>query len=218
MPLIYSFVARDTVILAEYTSYSGNFNTVAIECLQNIKNMDQKFTIVADKHTFNFLVSDGYTFLVVADEAYGRQIPFAYLERVRDEFKAQFGEKGRTANAHTLDRSFGPKLKAAMEYCMEHPEEVSKIAAVQQKVAQVKDVMLQNVNQVITRGEKLDVLVDKTDDLRNQAEKFQKQGHQLRRKMWWQNCRMKLIIALCLVLLGVILFVIICFSGGNCLK
>lgn len=218
MPLIYSFVARDTVILAEYTSYSGNFNTVAIECLQNIKHMDQKFTIVADKHTFNFLVSDGYTFLVVADEAYGRQIPFAYLERVRDEFKTSYGEKGKTATAHSLDRSFGPKLKAAMEYCMEHPEEVSKIASVQQKVNQVKDVMVQNINQVMVRGEKLEVLVDKTDDLRSQAEKFQKQGRQLRSKMWWQNCRMKLIIAVCILLLGVILFVIICFSGGNCLK
>ena len=70
MPLIYSFVARDTVILAEYTSYSGNFNTVAIECLQNIKHMDQKFTIVADKHTFNFLVSDGYSKYFQCDQTF----------------------------------------------------------------------------------------------------------------------------------------------------
>lgn len=31
MPLIYAFVARRTTVLAEYTSYSGNFSTIAIQ-------------------------------------------------------------------------------------------------------------------------------------------------------------------------------------------
>lgn len=58
MPLIYSFVARGTTVLAEYTAYSGNFKTVAIECLQNVTNPEAKFTINCDRHTFNFL-NDG---------------------------------------------------------------------------------------------------------------------------------------------------------------
>eukprot|EP00798_Chlamydomonas_sp_ICE-L_P031645 gene31645-6842_t len=78
MPLIYSFVARGAegahAILAEYTPFSGNFNTVAIEILHKIPNPDSKFTIACDAHTFNFVVSNGFTFLVVADEAYGRQV------------------------------------------------------------------------------------------------------------------------------------------------
>ena len=31
MPLIYSFVARGTTVLADYTSYTGNFSVVAIQ-------------------------------------------------------------------------------------------------------------------------------------------------------------------------------------------
>lgn len=152
MPLIYSFVARDTTVLAEYTPYSGNFNTVAIECLQRLNNPESKFTIACDRHTFNFLVHNGFSespnarvlevplpwawlsrggachvglpavatwerlpaparppaaYLVVADEEYGRQVPFAFLERVRDEFEEKFAEKGRTAAAHSMDRTFG---------------------------------------------------------------------------------------------------------------
>lgn len=218
MPLIYAFVARETTVLAEYTPYSGNFNTVAIECLQRLNNPESKFTIACDRHTFNFLVHNGFTFLVVADEEYGRQVPFAFLERVRDEFEEKFAEKGRTAAAHSMDRTFGPRLKNHMEYCMAHPEEISKIAAVQKKMNEVKDVMVENIEKVLERGEKIELLVDKTEDLRNQAEQFQKKGRQLRNKMWWQNCRMKLLVLLVLLLLGVVLFVIICFSGGNCLK
>lgn len=56
-----------------------------------------------------------------------------------------------------------------MAYCAEHPEEVSKMAAVQRKVDEVKSIMMQNVEQVLVRGERLDVLVDRTDDLRDQV-------------------------------------------------
>jgi hypothetical protein len=48
------------------------------------------------------------------DEAFGRQIPFAFLERVSDEFIAGFASKGKTAAPHSMDRSFGAKLKQHM--------------------------------------------------------------------------------------------------------
>jgi hypothetical protein len=51
--------------------------------------------------------------LVVADEAYGRQIPFAFLERVRDEFDEKFADKGRVSPAHSLDKTFGCVNEAA---------------------------------------------------------------------------------------------------------
>ena len=38
---------------------------------------------------------------------YGRQVPFAFLESVKDEFRDKYGEKARTAQAGSLDRAFG---------------------------------------------------------------------------------------------------------------
>lgn len=57
--------------------------------------------------------------------------------------------------------------------------------------------------------------MDKADALNSQAEQFQKKGNQLRRAMWWQNCRMKLIALVVVLLLAVVLFLAICFGGGN---
>jgi hypothetical protein len=48
------------------------------------------------------------------DEAFGRQIPFAFLERVSDEFMASFASKGKTAAPHSMDRLVGAKLKQHM--------------------------------------------------------------------------------------------------------
>jgi vesicle-associated membrane protein 7 len=217
--LIYSFVAREGTVLAEHSALAGNFRAVAVECLQNSQITDDKFTVTADAYTFNYLVHSGYTFLVVADEAYGRQIPFAFLERLRDAFMEKFADRARTAPENSLNSSFGPTIKRQMEYCRDHPEEISKMVSVQRKVDEVKGIMMQIVEKVLVRGERLDVLVDRTDDLRDQAAKFQRQGTQLRKKMWWQNFRMQIIVVGVVVLLVVVIFLLACFTGGrNCVS
>ena len=65
----------------------------------------------ADHHTFNYLADGGYVFLVVADEEFGRQVPFACLERIKNDFKTTYADRAKDAIAHSLDRSFGPTLK-----------------------------------------------------------------------------------------------------------
>uniref|UniRef100_A0A1D2A6W9 Vesicle-associated membrane protein 726 n=1 Tax=Auxenochlorella protothecoides TaxID=3075 RepID=A0A1D2A6W9_AUXPR len=219
MPLIYSFVARQTTVLADYTSFTGNFSVVAIQALEKgAQGNNSKFTYSCDGHTFNYLSANGYTFLVVADDAFGRQIPFAFLEKVKEEWFQKWADKGAAAFAHSLDKSFGPRLKYWMDYCEQHPEELSKVASVQKKVDEVKNIMVENIERVLERGEKIELLVDKTDNLRFQADKFHKTGRQLRSRMWWQSFRMKMIIIVIIILVAVIIFCAVCFSGGNCLK
>lgn len=57
---IYSFVARGTMVLVEYTEFTGNFPAIASQCLQKLPSSNNKFTYTCDHHTFNFLVEDGY--------------------------------------------------------------------------------------------------------------------------------------------------------------
>ena len=146
MPLVYAFVARrDGTILAEHTQVAGNFASVAQECLNNLKDSDEKFTVTADGYTFNFLTHGAYgargmcarcvcdaraqgnmrapahtrlnakhprhtlnaVYLGVADEAYGRAIPFAFLDRARAAFAEKFADKGLASAPRGLDRTFG---------------------------------------------------------------------------------------------------------------
>jgi hypothetical protein len=47
-------------------------------------------------------------YLIVADEEVGRQIPFAFLDRVKDDFKRRYqGGKADLTVAHGLDSEFG---------------------------------------------------------------------------------------------------------------
>ena len=55
---------------AEHTGsqFTGNFRSVAIQCLDRVPSGNNKFTFTAKGHSFNFLIEGGYTYLVVADE------------------------------------------------------------------------------------------------------------------------------------------------------
>lgn len=58
--LIYCFVARETVVLAEFTSFKGNFNTIALQCLEKMPRENNKFTFPHGSHTLNYLLDNGY--------------------------------------------------------------------------------------------------------------------------------------------------------------
>lgn len=80
--LIYSFVAKGTVVLAEHTPYSGNFSTVAVQCLQKLPTNSSKYTYSCDGYTFNFLLDSGFgdTFI----QYYLRVLCFDFLFTVFD--------------------------------------------------------------------------------------------------------------------------------------
>ena len=112
MPLMYALISRGLTVLCEYTSFSGNFSTVAVQCLSKVNQQkSEKVTFTCDGHTFNFLMDGEFTYLVVADEGYGRNIPFHFLDRVKEEFARQWAVKALTAPACSLNSAFGRKLK-----------------------------------------------------------------------------------------------------------
>ncbi|KAJ8551630.1 hypothetical protein K7X08_021645 [Anisodus acutangulus] len=213
-----------------------NFSTIAVQCLQKLPSNSSKYTYSCDGHTFNFLIDSGFVFLVVADEPTGRSVPFVFLERVKDDFKKRYGSSikntddphpladdeedddlfgDRFSIAYNLDREFGPRLKEHMEYCMNHPDEMSKLSKLKAQITEVKGIMMDNIEKVLDRGEKIELLVDKTENLQFQADSFQRQGRQLRRKMWFQNLQMKLMVGGAILVFIIIVWLFAC-GGFKC--
>ncbi|XP_019163036.1 PREDICTED: vesicle-associated membrane protein 721-like [Ipomoea nil] len=195
--LIYSFVARSrgTVILADYTDFSGNFASIAYQCLQKLPVSNNKpyYVYNCDGHTFNYLVEDAFIYCVVAVESIGNQIPRGFLERIKEEFTKKYGGgKATTAVAHSLNKGFGPKLKKQMQYCVDHPEDITMLAKVTAQVSELEGVIKEKVLEVLDRGEKLEILLEKTENLRLEAQEFKALG-KTKWKMWQQNSKRKLI-------------------------
>ncbi|XP_078741453.1 vesicle-associated membrane protein 8-like [Lampetra fluviatilis] len=71
--------------------------------------------------------------------------------------------------------------------------------------------MVDNVEKVLQRGERLDDLVDKTLELQNTAGAFQKTSTQILRRAWWRNVKTWVII---ISVLTIIITIIILLATG----
>ncbi|XP_035247606.1 vesicle-associated membrane protein 8 [Anguilla anguilla] len=91
------------------------------------------------------------------------------------------------------------------------PAPPTKLTQVQDQVNDVKVILKDNINKVLERGEKLDDLIDKTDDLRATADSFQRTSTRVARKYWWKNIKMMVIIG---VVVAIIIILIILFATG----
>ena len=103
MPIIYSLIARDTTVLAEHASTTGNFATVAMQILSKIPSQDSKLTYVYDRYLFHYMKKQGIVYLCMADDAFGRRIPFAYLEDISGRFMTIYGARVESAGAYGLN-------------------------------------------------------------------------------------------------------------------
>jgi len=79
-----------------------------------------------------------------------------------------------------------------------------RIKNVKKKVDDVKEVMLENIDKVLARGEKLEVVLEKSDKLANQAVDFRRKSTDLKRQMCFNNIKVSIV-------LGVVLFLVIFF-------
>jgi len=212
MPIIYSIVARGKVVLAEVSTAKGNFDQVTRRILEKIPTTaDSKMSYVYDRHIFHYLVNDELTYLCMADEEFGRRIPFSFLEEVKNRFRATYGERGKTALSFAMNEDFSRVLKNLMEYYSHNPN-ADKITKVKGEIDEVKTVMVQNIEKVLERGERIELLVDRTETLTQNAFKFKKSSTVLKNSMWRKN--IKLIIIIIIIVLILLYIIIASVCGG----
>ena len=197
--IIYALVARGTCVLAEFTTTSGNFTTVTRRILEKIPREDAKMSYVYDSHVFHYVVAHGITYMCMADTDFGRGVPFAFLDDITRRWSTTYGERGQTALAYGMNEDFSRVLQKQMDYFSRDPN-ADRMARVQGEIDEVRSVMVHNIERVLERGEKIELLVDKTDRLNQQAFKFEKTSKQLRDQMFWRKVKTYLMIAFAVAL------------------
>jgi len=86
-----------------------------------------------------------------------------------------------------------------------------RLQQTQAQVDEVVDIMRTNVEKVLERDQKLSELDDRADALQQGASQFEQQAGKLKRKYWWKNLKMMIIMGV----IGLIIIIIIGISFGT---
>ena len=86
---------------------------------------------------------------------------------------------------------------------------MSDVERLRGNVDEVKDQMVENIGKVVARGERLEDLNERTEELNAHAGEFKVVSTALRKKLCWQNVRYRciiiiIVIVILLVIAGVI--------------
>merc|ERR1712133_21659 len=111
------------------------------------------------------------------------------------------------------------KLKMASYGTNNNPfgsDEPDKIQEARKQVDDVVGIMRENVEKVMERDQKLSDLDDIATQLADSGLQFSRSAKKVRRKYWWENLKMKLIMGgVAVVILIIVIVVIVEKTGGG---
>lgn len=87
---------------------------------------------------------------------------------------------------------------------------VENYGSVEGEIAQVRELMNENIDKILQRGENLDTLISKTSNLNTSSSSFRRRTTSVKRRMIWSNVKFLVIVTLTALLVGYILLGLEC--------
>ena len=210
MPIVYSLIARGTTVFCEHTGDRGNFQQITRTILEKVDNSaDAKHSYSYDDHTFHMIVEHGIIYLAMSTREFELSAAFGFLGQIKRQFDQRYQDIFSTAVAFEMNKTFNKVLTEQMDAYNNGGDVAAadssdrdggntiepardKIDKVRAEIDEVRTVMTDNIDRILDRGDKIDLLVDKSEGLLEQASKFKKSSAQLQRKMWWANAKLQM--------------------------
>lgn len=190
----------DRQLVGQYPT-SGSTKALSDIIIQKIvpklPSNNHKRTLTQGENEFHYKVSGNYVYFCVAHKSATKRVVWAFV----DDMENYVMKNG----ARSLKNSIKDKLA--------HFNDPSndKINQLQTKIDDVKDVMIDNIDKILERGEKLETLVESTDQLADGAKQFRSGTRKVKNRMCFKY--IIIVVALILVILAVIVIAIFIGCG-----
>ena len=173
--IIYCVIAGDSssVPLAETSMAEGNFNLIAQKILQKIKKGTSASYVYENKYIFHYNNENGYTFLCMTDSSFSNRTAYAFLFDIKDRFFEKYGNSRGNLAGYSINREFGEIIKNRMLFYNSDAES-DKISQVKKNIGQTMDIMRENIDKILDRGERIEILVTKSHNLSDSSVSMRK--------------------------------------------
>jgi synaptobrevin family protein YKT6 len=110
---------------------------------------------------------------VVTDTEYPVRVAYSLLNKCMAGFEKLYEEKWQKIDT---DQTLEPEFMATEMKEYANPSESDKITKIQKNLDDIKDIMSKNIDEVLKRGETLDSLMEKSEDLSASSKIFYKKA------------------------------------------
>uniref|UniRef100_G3MNU5 Vesicle-associated membrane protein 7 n=2 Tax=Amblyomma TaxID=6942 RepID=G3MNU5_AMBMU len=205
-------IARDATVLVSHQETSADFEYLLSDVLREIPpHAEFKTTRSRGGYVFHLLVEQELVYVCATLPEASMHQSFTCLSLIKQRFwEGSLSCRAWTAQEHEFDRDFGCIIADIMRNC-NSGRAGDQISQLHRQVEDVRGIMAQNIERVVERGDRLDSLLEKTQDLEQAGTAFRATAKKVNRHMCLRNARMIIVIGI--VLAGVITLVTLFATG-----
>lgn len=206
MTLEYAAVARENIILAQYASASGNFDIEFSDIFKKMNKNEGQFACEKKNKKF-FILHDasGLNFIVVGAIELDQPKAFEFLKKLQRNFLIQHTRSWQNAEPFSLQNEFSPKIKSLL---IETSSQ--KFEQIQRNLSETQDTMSKNIQNLMLRGNELELLDSTANELSNSSVEFVRTSASIKRQMFCQKYSLWFIIAGIAVVVIFLVIIIVC--------
>ena len=131
------------------------------------------------------------------------EVAFSYLGDVKKKFVTTYdNQKIQSSYSYQL-KSFSDEIKKLQDYYIKNPQ--SKLAMLKNSINQTSEIMHENVEKLFQRSEKLEITLQKSNNLLGNSDVFYKNIHRMKMKQKYK--RLKFIAFFILIVLVMALLI-----------
>lgn len=151
--------------------------------------------------------NDLITIMVLASDKLMKSFVFNVLDLLMNDY---------ITNYHNSEEDSNFEFKIRMKELIESEEGklmavIHSYGSMGDEISQVRELMSENIDKVLQRGENLDSLINKTSILNSNANYFRRKTTSVRRKFWWSNVKFWVIL---MIIIGVLIYVVLGLACG----
>lgn len=212
-------------IIKECDIVPGQARQLALVVLDKVENETKKQSFLHEEMSVHYvskaseefnnnnnnsnICPDGVTFIVVTKRDVERRMPFLFLLQLERTFDSKYVPEIRSDISELKENNtLLPEMRQLIKTCESGENDATGLA--KSEIEQVKNIMVENVERILERGERINLLISKTDRMNNNALAFRRRTVAVRRSMWWKN------IKLCVLLIVVAVFVVYLLMAFVC--
>ncbi|CAH8639674.1 unnamed protein product [Schistosoma bovis] len=194
MDLRYFAITNEKHIVWHRSFSKRSFEDVVLKYLL-CNPPDQDIYYSEGDFSLHCLTVSGLSFIAVTDRNASRQKFRNLVVEVSRNFLSDGTrfQRAKSGGKDCLQQSYNITLEDLME-SPNSSKGNDSLDQLRNNVNTVTAVMQENTRLALQRGDRLNNLVSKTDELAASANQFQTTATKVARKTWWENFRMKLII------------------------
>mmetsp|Transcript_101687 Transcript_101687/g.152374 ORF Transcript_101687/g.152374 Transcript_101687/m.152374 type:complete len:273 (-) Transcript_101687:172-990(-) len=185
-------------------------------CTMSITTTEELDLGSVQENYFHLWQQSGVFFCCLADDPDPREqkVNFAFLQAVANDFTDKYTPRRiKNCNAYALDKDFKPLLRTAMDYYNTNHKMLGrdvKINGLLTKVEDMKALLGRNLHLLLERDQKLERLVEKSEQTRIDSLVFKKKAVKLKNHHRGQSYKLGFLIA------GIFVLILYTILVGNC--